>query len=246
MRRVTRFLPLLAFLGIASGIAPGIGGCAHYPTPPSVPTPVGPVGMYPAFVIDPESRSVAGDGTVTVTGPFRACAATYVAPHLLVTSVTAFPPRGPGRRYADAPIVVRGPAGERLHVTRLKYFNEGDGIALVWTIEAGHPVRLDDVPDESERLTLLGFRYGPVPASGGLPASTLYSRTVTATEEPFSGRRTFVRFRVLAATEDASCAAPLIDSRGRLAGIVHERHDGWLSAISARSIAAAIAFEEGW
>ncbi|HTM69115.1 MAG TPA: hypothetical protein VL426_07565, partial [Candidatus Binatia bacterium] len=88
-------------------------GCAHYPTPPPTATPTGSVTVMPAFVIDPAS---ARDRDGAVYRTFRGCSATYVAPHLLLTSATAFPETAPGERNANVPILVRGPDGSMLHV----------------------------------------------------------------------------------------------------------------------------------
>src|SRR5687768_1314765 len=80
--------------------------CAHYPSPPTTSTPTGEVTVVPAFVFDPDSARQEGGKTVRT---LRGCAATYVAPHLLLTSATAFPKIAPGERKSDVPIAVTAP-----------------------------------------------------------------------------------------------------------------------------------------
>src|SRR5688572_32488189 len=124
------------FLALAMSVS---AGCAHYPSPPPVATPAGEVSTFPAFVIDPSTATERDGGTYRT---FRGCSATYVAPHLLLTSATAFPELAPGSRRADVPIVVRAADGSWLRVMAVAYLGAGDGIALIRTWERGRTVGL--------------------------------------------------------------------------------------------------------
>lgn len=217
-----------------------LAGCTHGATVPPVVTPSGDVSTYPVFVIDPRSTRATDDGAVEVTGPFRACAATYVAPRLLVTSATAFPELRPGARRTDVPVIVRTADGGRLHA-ELAYLDGGDGIAILRTWETGRPFRLSGrIPLDGEVLKAFGYVFGPVPADKSLPPTELYIQPVRALEEPYSDGPRFVRFRIDTQLRAGSCGAPLLDRDGKLAGIVHERHGEWMSAISSASIATVI------
>lgn len=212
-------------------------GCAHYRTPPSVPTPAGEISTFPAFVIDPSTATERDGGTYRT---FRGCSATYVAPHLLLTSATAFPETAPGERRSDVPVIVRAPDGSLLHVMGVTYLGAGDGIALVRTWEEGRSKPLSLMATPNADLTAVGFHYGTLPSDGSLPPTASYQMQVRPEPEPYSSGGTFIRFRVTPNMEQGSCGAPLIDRNGDLAGMVHERHGEWMSAISAPAIAEAI------
>jgi hypothetical protein len=212
-------------------------GCAHYQEPPPISTPSGEIGTFPAFVIDPSTATERDGGTYRT---FRGCSATYVAPHLLLTSATAFPEIAPGERRADVPVIVRAADGSRLHVRGVVYLGAGDGIALIRTWEEGRSKRLSLMATPSADLTAVGFHYGSVPSDGSLPPTTPYQTMVRPEPEPYSSGGTFIRFRFTPRLENGSCGAPLLDRDGNLAGIVHERHGEWMSAISAPAIAEAI------
>ncbi|HTK05423.1 MAG TPA: hypothetical protein VL500_07595 [Candidatus Eisenbacteria bacterium] len=223
------------FLALALSLS---AGCAHhYALPPSTATETGEVSTFPAFVIDPSTATERDGGTYST---FRGCSATYVAPHLLLTSATAFPEIAPGTRRSDVPIVVRTADGSWLHVTGVAYLGAGDGIALIRTWESGPAARLGLMATPNHDLTAVGFHYGAVPSDGSLPPTASYRTQVRPEPEPYSSGGTFIRFRFTPGLEQGSCGAPLLDRNGDLAGMVHERHGEWMSAISAPAIAEAI------
>lgn len=211
--------------------------CAHYPSPPATETPTGSVTTLPAYVFDPASAH-RRDGATYRT--FRGCAATYVAPHLLLTSSSAFPKIGDAGHRADAPIAIQAPDGSTLHVQGVVYMGVGDGIALVRTWEKGQALPLSPLATPSGPLTAVGFRYGPMPDDHSLPTTQSYQAIVAPEPEPYNSGGTFIRFRVTPLLDDAACGTPLIDREGNLAGIIYEKHGAWLSAISAPAIAEAI------
>jgi hypothetical protein len=218
-------------------ISPLALSCARYPTPPPTETPTGSVTTLPAFVFDPSSAVERGG---TTFHSYLGCAATYVAPHLLVTSATAFPKIAPGERRSDAPIVVRTPEGSKLHVMGVAYLDSGDGIAIIRTLEVGHCMPLSTFATPQGPLTAVGFRYGPMPADRSLPPTETYQSQVVPVPEPYSAGGTFIRFRISPLLESGACGTPLVDRDGNFAGMVHELHGSWLSAISAPAIATAL------
>jgi len=221
---------LLALLPLAMS-------CAHYPSPPATPTPSGEITVLPAFVFDPGTARQEDGKTVRTV---RGCAATYVAPHLLVTSATAFPKIAPGERRADVPIAVVTPDGAMLHVMGVVYLHSGDGIALIRTWEEGRSRPLSLMATPRGPLTAVGIRYAP-PPNPSLPRTETYQAEVAPEPEPYSSGGTFIRFRITPLLEQGACGTPLLDREGNFAGMVHEKHGTWLSAISAPAIAEAIA-----
>lgn len=226
-----------ASTALLSLVVPLTLSCSHYQTPPSTETPMGKVTTLPAFVFDPASAHVRDGVTFR---HFDGCAATYVAPHLLVTSATVFPKIGPGERRANVPIAVVAPDGSKLHVMGVVYLDSGDGIALVRTWEEGLSVPLSLLATPRGPLTAVGFRYGQMPDSSSLPPTQTYQTQVTPEPEPYNSGGTFIRFRITPLLESGACGTPLIDQAGNFAGMVYEKHGTWLSAISAPAIATAI------
>jgi hypothetical protein len=127
-----------------------------------------------------------------------------------------------------------------LHVLAVAYLGAGDGIALVRTWEEGHSIPLSLLAMPRGPLSAVGFRHGPMADESSLPPTETYQAQVTPEPEPYSSGGTFIRFRITPSLDSGACGTPLIDSEGNFAGMVHEKHGSWLSAISAPAIAAAI------
>ncbi len=214
-------------------------GCAHQAASPTNGRPAAEQSVFPIAI--PKSLPEVKIGGGVIATKYAACTAVYVAPHLMATSATAFPRTVEGTTaYNVAGIILRD-GDYRLKPVDVVYEDEGNGIAIIRTEEVGTPVILNGLGYPiGRKLIVQSFTYKTALFRGQLLQPVWNVALAAPAVEPYTGANAFARFRIDVIVEDGACGAPVFDEDGRLAGIVHERHSGYTSVISALAIASAL------
>jgi hypothetical protein len=197
--------------------------------------------IFPVVVFNPHTETMfTGKGEETLHR-YSACTGVFIAPHLMVTSATVFPQPVEGSTFFNVDDIDISDGDFRIRPVGVIYEDRGDGIALIRTAEAGSPISLNGRPyPAGDNLVVESFIFTASVADGRLLQPEWNAVHVAPAVEPYAGSDTFARFRISAVIPNGSCGAPVLDEDGTLAGIVHERHRGWSSVISAAAIRTAI------
>lgn len=213
------------FMLIAIGFV--FAACAHQSVSEQQRRPAGiDQSVLPVFVIGYDTSShkqLSRGGAKTVTtANFKACSAVYVAPHLLATSVSAFPREQNGVTMYDPGSVVVLHGTTWLSVSDVPFFDPETGLVLIRTDQVGVPLMLRDGPlDSTEILKRVGYTFRLAPSGIlGIPSWDVGPAVVDDTINSLS---VTTQFSVQTELHRGNCGAPLIDDEGRLVGIIHQR-----------------------
>lgn len=210
-------------------VAVGLAACVRQARP-DAPAPVGiERSVFPLLV---------ADGTPGTRGRYRACSATFVAPHLLVTSTGAFPPARDGVQVLDLGGIVLLDGDHVLTVVDVAFAASVPELVLLRTRVAGVPVVLRPEPArDREPMLRLGHRFLRPPRRGFLPyAEWSVADAFAIVETPADAFGLDVRTEL----HPGLCGAPVIDRREQVAGIIRGGSGAVASIIPAASIAALV------
>lgn len=161
-----------------------------------------------------------GGFKTVATADFRACSAVYVAPHLLATVVSVFPPEQNGVTMYDPGSITIFDGTTEFHPSDVPFFDPETGLVLIRTDKVGVPLSLRDRPlDSTEILKRVGYTFRRAPSGHlGIPSWDVGPAMVYDTIDSWSSTPWF---SVQTDLHTGNCGAALIGNDGRLVGIIH-------------------------
>ena len=171
----------------------------------------------------------------------RGCSAVYVAPHLLVTSATAFSPaiRENITTINIANVLVADGA-HFLNVEDVPYLDTETGLAFIKTSESGVPLSLNAQVFLQEPTSFIGFVFEPVNDFDRLAIPRWKHGPINAINEVFAAIEELPYFMAETEIFLGMCGSVVFDKDKRVAGIIHRRHLDRVSVISASTICKAL------
>lgn len=233
-----RLFALYAFAALISVVSVG---CARQ-SGPDFPAPARiEKSVYPLYVLGEQTTTVSGIKRQRTLANHRGCSAVYVAPHLLVTSATAFSPaiRGDVTTINITNVMVAD-GDHFLHVEDVPYLDMETGLALIRTSEPGVPISLQTQLFLQEPAFFFGFAFEPVNDFGGLAIPYWKSGSVHPVNEVAAAMAELPYFMAEAEIFLGMCGSVVFDKDKLVAGIVHRRHLDRVSVISASTICKAL------
>jgi len=208
-----------------------LAACVHEAPPPGAPAGGIERAVFPVLVSARTPRWLGAPRE-----PARACSGVYVGPRTFATSESAFAP-DQGAILADAGALSVYDGDHPLTVEYIAFPAEAPGLVLVRTRERAEPLALrPDRPSEGEPLQRVGFSFRSAPRRVRPIAEWNIGGAVALDAE------TRVEGLLPVATQapPGACGAPLLDSRGRVAGIVLRGGPALAHAADAPSVARAL------
>lgn len=159
---------------------------------------------------------------LVTTTDFRACAAVYVAPHVLATSVSAFSREHDGVTMYDPDSIAILDGTIWLNASDVPFFDPETGLVLIRTKWAGVPLTLWDGPLAStDTLKRVGYTFRLSPSH--ILAIPSLEVGPAASNDAMDSLSSTTMFRVRTDLHPGSCGSAIIGRDGTLAGIIHKR-----------------------
>lgn len=182
--------------------------------------------VLPVFVTEyatSDHRQLTREGSKTVTtANFRACSGVYVAPHLLATSVSAFPREQNGVSVYDPGSIAILDGTSWLRVSDVPFFDPETGLVLIRTDQVGVPLSLrDGALGDSETLKRVGYTFRL--ASSGILAIPSWDMGQATASYAVDSLSSTTMFSVRTDLHPGSCGSPIIGRDGTLVGIISRR-----------------------